>query len=523
MIIITLRKQVLCAAIAAACVSPSVASQLAEEFRLLETEQTFLNDGTQAPAIVATGPDGETRYEIRSGYAVVQGDIVLGKVLNDGDQPILSRGIGRTSKIDRWIDGIVYYELSPDLPQSGLDKAREAVAHWNQFSTLRFTERTGALQESQPDYILFEPSSGCASWVGKIGGEQAVWVGETCTAGSVIHEIGHAIGFFHEHTRSDRDSFITVQMNNIVEGKEFNFDVIDAGAEDLGEYDYGSIMHYGDAFFSRNGQATITVPDGVSIGQREALSPIDLASVNQMYGTDLLLSYSTSSNGNSTDISFTVNNIGDNGANTISLAIPTAMVNGMQSFSGSGWNCSSGEMQTSCLLDTLADGAESSLAITMAAGAVDENDLQAHLSSKTHDFDLSNNGSLPLVTSTETSIAEQSSTEPVVAETDVDAALPDQDSDGVAELPSPAPVAVPVTSNPVTTGTTVPTVATVANQAPTSISTNDSVASGDTDPANLELGAAQAGESGGGGSAGWPLLLALFGYLNIARKRLQKA
>jgi len=368
-------------------------AQDAEEFRA--EEQFFLNDD-DGTIKTGTTNDGKTRFEIRSGYAIVEGDIVFGTISDDGEPTLVSRGVGRPSGLDRWADGIVYYQKSPALSAEDTEKVNQAVAHWDQFSSLMFVERTAEIAETQTDYINFEPSGGCASWVGRIGGEQEIWVGEVCTVGSVIHEIGHAIGLFHEHTRSDRDSFITVQWENIIGGKEFNFDILDAGAEDVRSYDYDSVMHYGDSFFSRNGQPTILTPDGVQVGQRVALSQIDLESVNEMYATDLMLSTTAGAFGASMQVQLTVNNIGANGANSIDINVPvTPSQDGMQSFGGEGWSCGISSSEVACSLERLAPGEESTLTLNLANGSVDVDNIQGSVSSRSFDTDLSNNGDLP--------------------------------------------------------------------------------------------------------------------------------
>lgn len=98
----------------------------------------------------------------------------------------------------------------------------------------------------------------------------------------------HSLGFWHEHSRIDRDDHIRIKWENILPGMKSQFDVISGALQDtLGEnYDYRSIMHYDSTAFSKNGQNTIeTMVDGFTgiIGSATDLSELDIVKISKLY------------------------------------------------------------------------------------------------------------------------------------------------------------------------------------------------------------------------------------------------
>ena len=56
----------------------------------------------------------------------------------------------------------------------------------------------------------------------------------------------HAVGFWHEQSRPDRDEHVTIKWQNIKEGHKHNFWKIELSRVNMvGRYDMCSIMHYG--------------------------------------------------------------------------------------------------------------------------------------------------------------------------------------------------------------------------------------------------------------------------------------
>lgn len=187
-----------------------------------------------------------------------------------------------------WPGGIVYYQLSSSLDSQAVSNVKSAMKLWEDNTCLRFREYNSASGTS--DRIIFVGSQGCQSPIGRRGGPQEITIGGYCqqSIGSIAHEIAHSIGFYHEHSRPDRDDHVTINTNNIKPGFEGDFRKIGARSiEDIEPYDVSSVMHYGPTFMSRDGQSKTIVPRVKNLlntmGQRDSLSFLDVKTANDLY------------------------------------------------------------------------------------------------------------------------------------------------------------------------------------------------------------------------------------------------
>ncbi|XP_063758089.1 hatching enzyme 1.2-like [Eleginops maclovinus] len=208
----------------------------------------------------------ETLEELEEHMVVQEGDILIPE--------------DRNAVQNLWSDAVVPYTISHELTDRAFN-IHAAFKMISDVTCIRFRPRTTEL-----NYVKFGNGKGCASFVGCRGGAQPLYYGPWCSVGSVCHEILHSLGLHHEHTRPDRDQYISVAWSSIIPARRNNFKVKRGDTQNL-PYDLNSIMHYGQYFFSVDGSPTVlSKQSGVQMGQRSHLSQLDVLRLNSLYHCD---------------------------------------------------------------------------------------------------------------------------------------------------------------------------------------------------------------------------------------------
>ncbi|XP_071055448.1 zinc metalloproteinase nas-4-like [Onthophagus taurus] len=219
-----------------------------------------------------------------------QGDILINV---DGLRSMVS------DPIFLWPGGVVPYQIVGPYNEEGTEMIKWAINEFVNKTCIKLRPK----ENEDTDYLVFTNNkTGCWSYVGKQGGKQEINLQHPACVrkdrrGTILHEIMHALGFVHEHTRPDRDKYIDVLWDNINQAMRDNFNKTpdDLVSSHEISYDYGSLMQYSMYAFSTKGYNKPTLRPKFSsilynepnqsfkLGQRTYFSEKDLQKIKILY------------------------------------------------------------------------------------------------------------------------------------------------------------------------------------------------------------------------------------------------
>lgn len=240
----------------------------------------------------STGEDMSAANSRDTEELPVSGEIFEGDIVMDNRfRRILTGAASKKSALTpygfvniKWPGGIIFYEFDWSFNLVSRFLLAKAFFQFEKRTCIRFKKRT-----KEEDYVVFSSQrQGCSSLIGRVGGGQVVNLEKKCLRlGTFEHEIMHALGLIHEHSRPDRDKFLKVNYANIRNDDLTNFGKYAYyETEDLGEdFNFASVMLYPNDAFSKNGHNTIEAKgdSGLKFGQRRQFSVGDVRQVNKFY------------------------------------------------------------------------------------------------------------------------------------------------------------------------------------------------------------------------------------------------
>jgi hypothetical protein len=240
---------------------------------LLGLDTARAEAGAEQPAPVLSW--GAMPKDIPDGYMIIEGDI---QVPIDYDPRALPWST------DFWPGGSVVYEFDDNVTQANRINMRNAMAEWEAVANVSFHEEgsCGIIH-----CVHIQNSDHNDSSVGRQFFRQTINIFNWDLRFVMCHELAHTLGFYHEQSRSDRDTYVRINWDQIRPGESNNFNRED-GSGRYGPYDFDSVMHYGQFDFAIGNLPTITVlpPNQewqTAIGQRGHLSQMDQMIMSFIY------------------------------------------------------------------------------------------------------------------------------------------------------------------------------------------------------------------------------------------------
>ncbi|KAL1419742.1 hypothetical protein MTO96_004665 [Rhipicephalus appendiculatus] len=213
---------------------------------------------------------------------VIEGDIYMPPITSVSDLR------ARTKETPLWPGGVVHYIIDDAFDSWEKEEILSAMQQIESVSCVQFRERA-----DEEGYIHILSKQGCFSEVGMSGLRQLVSLNfEVCaTYGTIVHELLHVLGLWHEQSRADRDRYVRVVWNNVVPRFKANFMKTNRVPYLDEDYDYESIMHYFFNAFSKDPEQATLVPKNTGVElfnlglafKENRMTKVDIHKLNTIY------------------------------------------------------------------------------------------------------------------------------------------------------------------------------------------------------------------------------------------------
>jgi hypothetical protein len=154
-----------------------------------------------------------------------------------------------------WPNGIIPFEVSKLSDDQALEAKRAMQLWMDTGANIKFIPRT-----TETAYIFFTGKTNAGNNTSFNGYHKGARLDVNISAfwwrqgpWMPAHELGHALGFHHEHQRWDRDRYVTIHYEHIKHGRESDYDWVPKTnwIVTTPNYDYRSIMHYRTCWASK--------------------------------------------------------------------------------------------------------------------------------------------------------------------------------------------------------------------------------------------------------------------------------
>jgi parallel beta-helix repeat protein len=234
-----------------------------------------------------------------------------------------------------WPGGVVPYQFDPGITPQQEAVYLDGMREWELAANIQFVPHT---TESHYVILRFFYQQGTNTYVAS---DPPVLTIDSLSRAQICHETGHLLGFQHEHVRTNRDDYITVNFNNLQTGVNgegpgsggiSNLYVIDTNSTSFGAYDFESVMHYGRRLFAADPNVDVIAPLPPYVAHyynrigNFCISPLDRAGAAYLYGapaTPITNIVTTTADVGLGSLRAAIYYANDNPGTTISFNIPT--------------------------------------------------------------------------------------------------------------------------------------------------------------------------------------------------------